>query len=194
MLRCAREEIAKHGIYAASLNEVARRAGGSKATITKLFGNKAGLFAAVMAETLDEALRGFVLEVVGAPESLEAALERVGVSLLSFYLQPESLSVYRAVVGSGRSSRELTKTFYESGHLRVVNEVAGVLRHFEKSSLRAGLDVEAEAGRFTHLIRSGFYERALLGLASPRPTRRELQETARAAVRVFLYGVTAPGR
>ena len=199
LLRCAREEIARNGIYAASLNEVARRAGGSKATITKLFGNKAGLFAAVVEQAMEEALQGFSLEAtVGAGGSLDKSLEeslvRVSTSLLSFYLQPEALAVYRAAVGFGKSSRELTRTFYVSGHLGVVRKVAGVLRGFEHRGLRSGLDFEAEAGRLSHLIRSGLHERALLGLLAKKPSRCEIEQAARESVLLFLHGVAATPR
>lgn len=190
LLRCAREEIARHGLYAASLNAVARRAGGSKSTIAKLFGNKAGLFAAVMAETLEVVLRDFRLPTTAAiGGDLEQALTRAAGSLLSFYLQPESLAVYRAVVGSGRASRTLTRTFYEAGHLRLVREVAAMLERLGAGAFRPGLDLEAEAGRFTHLIRSGAYERVLLDLSTKPPTTRELEATARAAAQLFLHGV-----
>ena len=46
----AEDEIARHGIAAASLRQVAERAGVSHTAVGKCFGDKAGLLAAVAAE------------------------------------------------------------------------------------------------------------------------------------------------
>jgi AcrR family transcriptional regulator len=190
LLKHARAEIAKHGVHGASLNEIARRAGGSKATIVKLFGNKQGLFSAVLGDTLDGFLGDLEAAVRAEPgASLEATLTALGRRLLRLYLMPEALATYRLLVSAGRAPSELTRTFYEAGHLRVVAAVAALLEPWRGRGIDASVDLAAEAGRFTHLLRSGLYERALLGLAKARASDPAIEAIARESARVLVRGI-----
>lgn len=195
LLKHARAEIAKHGIHGASLNEIARRAGGSKATIVKLFGNKQGLFSAVLGDTLDGFVGDLESAVRAEPDaSLEATLTALGRRLLALYLMPEALATYRLLVNAGRAPSDLTRTFYEAGHLRVVASVASILERWRGRGVGTDVDLDAEAGRFTHLLRSGLYEQALLGLVKVRANDPAIEATARAAARVLVQGIGAGSR
>lgn len=195
LLKHARAEIAKHGIHGASLNEVARRAGGSKATIVKLFGNKNGLFSAVITETVDALVRDFDAESRARPDaSVEHVLADLGGRILRLYLMPEALATYRMLVGNVRAPGDLARTFYETGHMKVVRTVATVLARECDGRLRKDVDLEAEAGRFTHALRSGLYERSLLGLTKGKPSGAAIDAVARDSARALLRGLLAASR
>ncbi|MFT4052448.1 MAG: TetR family transcriptional regulator [Microbacterium sp.] len=64
LLRAARTEFAEHGLAGARTDRIAALAGINKQRIYAYFGNKEGLFAAVIASALDE-----LLDIVPLPQS-----------------------------------------------------------------------------------------------------------------------------
>jgi AcrR family transcriptional regulator len=187
MLRHAAELLAERGYSRLSLNAVVQRAGGSKASIAKFFGGKAGLVAAVMQETA----RNFVarlgrLEVHDDPQS---GLVRLGCAVLGFYLQPGALMAYRAIIGEGHRERDMAAAFYGTAHGAVVDAVAARLRRWQEAGRLHVDDAHAEADRFTHLLRSGLYEQTLLGLRERAPAPSDIEAAVIPAVRDFLHGV-----
>ncbi|HUD94714.1 TetR/AcrR family transcriptional regulator C-terminal domain-containing protein [Sphingobium sp.] len=187
LIHHAREQVAMHGIQNASLNDIIRLAGGSKATVVKYFGNKAGLFAAAMAATARETMAGLTLDT-GGEDRLEPALHSLLRGLLTFYLRPDSLAVYRGVVASADASDGLGDSFYREAHLLVVEEVATFLSKWVGRGIRADIDLHDSAGRLTHMIRSDLYERRLLGLI-PLPDETAIARQARITTALFLEGV-----
>lgn len=185
ILHHAREMLVREGYFNTSLNRIIHRAGGSKAGITRYFGDKAGLVAAVLEEVTGEFVVGLAgRSFSGAPEP---ALRRIGAAVLRFYLRPDALSVYRSVVGEGFRHRRLGEIFYRAAHGAVVRAVAARLAFWhERGQIRSD-DPLRDADRFLHALRSGPYEQALLGLRSS-VSRREIDDTVLAAVRGFLNG------
>lgn len=186
ILRCAARLFRRQGYAQVSLNAVIRLAGGSKASITRFFGSKAGLFAAVMEQVTAEFVARLDQTVVrGAPEP---GLNRLGAAILGFYLQPAALMTYRAVVGEGHRHHEMAAGFYRAAHGGVVAAVAAHLQRWREQGLLQLEDPTADADRFTHILRSGLYERVLLGLHPSPPTVREIEAAVRPAVRTYLRG------
>jgi AcrR family transcriptional regulator len=187
ILQFAAAQFRRHGYAQASLNSIVRQAGGSKASITKYFGNKAGLFAAVMGQVTQEFVaRLDQTDFRGTPM---AGLNRLGIAILSFYLEPAALMTYRGIVGEGHRHQEMAAGFYRAGHGGVVAAVAAHLQRWHNESLLQSEDPEADADRFTHILRGGLYEQTLLGLHPHTPTTREIEAAVRPAVRTFLRGL-----
>lgn len=65
LLRAGREEFAEHGLAGARTDRIATLAGINKQRIYAYFGNKEGLFSAVIADALDELLEVIPLPRVG---------------------------------------------------------------------------------------------------------------------------------
>lgn len=89
LLRAARAEFAEHGLAGARTDRIAARAGINKQRIYAYFASKAGLFAAVVAEALNE-----LLEIVPLPEhgsSAERMSEYVAAVAAYHRRQPELL-------------------------------------------------------------------------------------------------------
>jgi AcrR family transcriptional regulator len=89
LIHHADEQMVAHGIQHASLNEILRLAGGSKATVVKYFGGKAGLFAAAMARAAQGVIAELALDTEGK-DDLKPALASL-LSGVAFYLRPDAL-------------------------------------------------------------------------------------------------------
>jgi len=111
-VKCAEDEIARHGIAAAS--QVADRAGVSHTAIGKRFGDKAGLFAAVAAE-------GFRL-LGDALQSAGADMRAMGRAYVAFAVERPALfavmfqpAVYRADDAAVVAARAHTTALLRAG-------------------------------------------------------------------------------
>ena len=178
--------LAERGYSGFSLNVLVRRAGGSKASIAKFFGSKAGLIATVMQETA----RAFAAHVgrLAVDDDPQADLVRLGCAVLGFFLMPGALMAYRAVVGEGHREREMAAAFYRTARVAVVDAVAARLQHWQAAGRLQLADVHAAADRLTHLLRSGLHEQTLLGLRARPPGAKEIEASVVPAVREFLRG------
>ncbi|MCC7462832.1 MAG: TetR/AcrR family transcriptional regulator [Gammaproteobacteria bacterium] len=187
MLEVARDLFARHGYDSTSIDAVLQRSGGSKATLRKYFGGKAGLLAAV----LDRHAGARVAEAelaAGEAADPEAALQAFGRRILQFYLQPDSLNVYRSVIAEGYRHAVLARGLYHGGHQRIVAALAGHLRQWTEAGRVRSHEPEADAERFLALLRSGLHERGLLGLQKEFTTA-ELRTHLAGTVRIFLHGI-----
>ncbi|TAK53133.1 MAG: hypothetical protein EPO25_11590, partial [Gammaproteobacteria bacterium] len=89
----------------------------------------------------------------------------------------------------GHRHHEMAAGFYRAAHGGVVAAVAAHLQRWHEQGLLQLEDPTTDADRFTHILRSGLYERVLLGLHPSRPTQREIEAAVRPAVRTFLRGL-----
>jgi TetR/AcrR family transcriptional repressor of mexJK operon len=178
--------LAERGYSGFSLNVLVRRAGGSKASIAKFFGNKAGLISTVMQETA----QAFAARVarLAVDDDPEADLVRLSRAILGFFLLPGALMAYRAVVGEGHRERDMAAAFYRAARVAVVDAVAARLQHWQAAGRLQLADVQAAADRLTHLLRAGLHEQTLLGLRARPPGPKEIEASVVPAVQEFLRG------
>lgn len=177
------------GVDRFSVNEVLRLAGGSKATLVKYFGDRSGLIAAVIGAEAADAVAALRLDA-GTALPLDEALAGALAGVLEFYLQPGSITLYRAVVGSADAAA--SQGFYAQGHGHLVAAVAGVLEARKGIAVRADLDSAVVADQLLHMVRAGPFERLLLGLPEPLPTPHGIAAQARAVVALVLPGLAPP--
>jgi len=176
----------KQGYEHTTLADILARSGGSKATLRKYFGNKAGLFAAVVTAATER-----FVQTLDEPDSLAppaCALLEIGVAILKFYLQPQALAAYRGVVGSGYHEHAMARAFYEKGHALVRERVATRLRLWHTMGLLTSADSDRDADCLLHLLRAGVYEQSLIGLRQST-SNASINATVRRAVEIFLHGV-----
>ncbi|NLR71942.1 TetR/AcrR family transcriptional regulator [Novosphingobium sp. ERN07] len=166
MVAHARAQIMAVGVDRFSVNEVLRRAGGSKATLAKYFGDRNGLIAAAIREEALGAMAALNLDSdESRAEPLDGALARALAGVLRFYLSAGSLALYRAVISAAPSGAGGAEAFYAHGHRVIVDAIAGLLAARQPLQVRAELDCADAADQLLHAIRAGLYERALLGMA-----------------------------
>ena len=178
----------RRGYHQPSLAAILARSGGSKATLRKYFGNKAGLLAAVLT---DEAARCVLrADRAAGSTSVCGALRGFARVVLEFYCRPDSLLVYRAVVAETAIQPEVGRSCHRSGHLTFVNALASHLRLWQRRGALKLFDAEADADRFLHLLRAGPHDRALLGV-STGVSRVAIRDHVNACVRIFMRGLAA---
>jgi len=129
-----REEIAtiadrvflERGFTETTMQLVAARAGASKETLYRHFGNKEELFAEIVRRRSARITGGQdgELDMNGTPREVLGSL---GLNLLLFLTRADSLSFYRIMVAEAARVPDLGRIFYAQGPARVLGEVARYL-------------------------------------------------------------------
>ncbi|MEC7762070.1 MAG: TetR/AcrR family transcriptional regulator [Pseudomonadota bacterium] len=187
ILRAATDLFLEKGYGGTSIDDVIAVAGGSKATVAKYFGNKAGLFEAAVMNAAQGAL--IDLPPVDTHDDIEAAMTDYGIRVLTFYLDGPSLLIYRSLIVNAGGDPTAAQALYQKGHGYLVDQLATLLSRFSAAGDIACPDPAGEAQRFLHLIRAGLYEETLLGLRDGG-SADEIRDTIVPAVAIFLTGLS----
>ncbi|MBR1245603.1 TetR/AcrR family transcriptional regulator [Bradyrhizobium sp. AUGA SZCCT0169] len=191
LLRAAAEVFFEQGYAATSIDAIIERAGGSKRNIYNEFGNKQGLFSAIVKENADRVLSTLVIEQTEGHD-LRATLTAFGQHLMGVYMSPTLIGIYRIAVTEANRFPDLVKSFYEQGPGRATSRLAEVLEAANKRGEIRTDDCSRMAGHFVGMIRDNLHLQVVLGLRAA-PSDREIQAAVGSAVEVFLNGVR-PGR
>lgn len=117
-LDAAADVFLEQGYEAASVNEVVRRAGGSLATLYAQFGNKDGLFQAVI-EDITERYSEAIIDAADTDLPLEQGLQQIGEQFLGSILRPRAIAFTRVMIGEGRKIPDMMERWILSGPERV---------------------------------------------------------------------------
>jgi AcrR family transcriptional regulator len=187
LLQAAAEVFFEQGFVATSIGAIIERAGGSKRNIYSEFGNKEGLFSAIVTNTADRALSTLAIEQIEGRD-LQETLTAFGRQLMAIYMSPTLIGVYRIAVTEANRFPDLVKSFYEQGPGRAASQLAEVLEGAkERGEIRAD-DCLRVAGHFVGMIRDNLHLQVVLGLRPP-PSEQEVREAVASAVEIFLNGV-----
>lgn len=189
ILDAAAEVFFEQGYAAASIDAVIERIGGSKRNIYAMFGNKEGLFIALVRENAEQL---FDPLAIGGPahKDLRETLTEFAIRLLNIFMSRRMAGVYRVVVSEAARLPDLAASFYRNGPDRGADWVADILRD---ASLRGEIHVEdpkLAAQRFLGILRGNLYMEVVLDLRKPLEAD-EIASTAVSAVDLFLNGVKA---
>jgi len=191
LLRAAAEVFFEQGYAATSIDAIIERAGGSKRNIYNEFGNKQGLFSAIVKENADKVLSTLVLEQIEGHD-LRATLTAFGQHLMGVYMSPTLIGIYRIAVTEATRFPDLVKSFYEQGPGRAASRLAEVLEVANQRGEIRTDDCLRLAGHFVGMIRDNLHLQVVLGLRTA-PSDEEARAAVGSAVEVFLNGVR-PGR
>lgn len=187
LLEAAAEVFFEQGYAAASIDAIIERAGGSKRNIYSEFGNKQGLFAAIVTGNADEALSRLPIDNIENRDIAET-LTVFGRHLLRIYMSPTVVGIYRLAVTEANRFPDLAKAFYEQGPGRTTGRLAQILEEAQKrDEIRMG-DCRQLADRFIGMIRDNLHLQVVLGLRLP-PSENEADEAVGSAVDLFLNGI-----
>jgi AcrR family transcriptional regulator len=187
LLRAAAEVFFEQGYAATSIDAIIERAGGSKRNIYNEFGNKQGLFSAIVTENADKILATLVIEDIEGRD-LRETLTAFGRHLMDVSMSPVLIGIYRIAVTEANRFPDLVTSFYEQGPGRAASRLAEVLEGAkERGDIRTDDCVRA-ASHFVGMIRDNLHLQVVLGLRPP-PSDAEAQEAVDSAVEVFLNGV-----
>lgn len=114
ILAVATELFLEKGFSAASTTELIRRTGGSKSTIYSYFGDKAGLFTAVVDELLVDSV-SLLGSLDLAELNVRDALIEIAEQYLKVVLSERYIGLMRIVIAEVNRFPEIGKAFYERG-------------------------------------------------------------------------------
>ena len=173
-----------HGFGECRMDDVAKAACVSKATLYAIFTSKADLFAAIVQREGTQH-KAFALPTQVTRGAIENVLTDYGAHLLELLLSPGTIAAYRSIAMEASRSPELGRIFYSNGPQRILDH----LQQFMAMAMRAGVLREAPprvaAVQFVELIRGDLHTRCLMGVQR-EVTTAEKRDTNRQGVATFL--------
>jgi TetR/AcrR family transcriptional regulator, mexJK operon transcriptional repressor len=189
----ARGVFMRDGFEGASVDDIAREAGVSKATLYSYFPDKRLLFIEVArAECARQTMEAEAL--IGDMHDPATVLTVAGNKLIEFFLSPFFLRVYRVCVAESDRFPEIGRAFFASGAALARERL---VKYFNEAEACCDLlvpDKELAADQFMELCKADVFPRALFGVGDVA-TAAERTRIVKGAVTMFLaqYGV-APDR
>ncbi len=179
------EVLADRGYRDTTMLEVAKRASASKETLYAWFGNKRGLFEAVIRRNA-EAVQSALAEQLAADAPTECVLTAFGRALLTLLLGDSAVAINRAAISEARSDPALADSLAQAGRGATLPAFVGFLeRQRERGLLSLGAADEA-AEQFLGLLVGDLQVRRLLGLL-PVPQEVEIAARANRAATAFMH-------
>lgn len=190
VLEGARIVFMRDGFEGASVDDIAREANVSKATLYSYFPDKRLLFMEVAkSECRRQADEGVELIDLSAPPAvvLTAAARRI----VEFTTSEFGMQVFRICVAECDRFPELGQAFYQSGPLLVRQRLVA---YFRNAVAQGTLDIEdfdLAADQFAELLKADIHNRLVFGMASCCAVR-DRERIITGAVQMFMarYGVT----
>jgi len=180
----AREVFLSQGFDAASMGEIARKAGVSKGTLYVYFDSKEQLFEAIaLEECLSQAEQVFSLDP--ADHDAEAVLTRLGCAYIRFLCRPMAMPPLRTVISISERMPEIGRRFYEAGPAKGVATLARYLEQQVAAGVLAIDDCEIAAAQFLDSCQSTVFKPLLFSFGDP-PTNERIDYVVGTAVRTFL--------
>jgi len=187
LLQTAQEVFLERGYEGASIEEIVRRVGGSKASLYSYFGSKEGLFFEILIAQTEAFMNELRVPLV-ADVNLEKTLRRIGTTFLKVMLDDRRCGLFRIMIAeASRLPREMVQQFFDNGPHRGRKAMSHYLNlQRDAGRLRLG-DGQRAASQFFELIKGQPHSRLLLGL-TPFPAGSSLEAHVDSAVNLFLYG------
>lgn len=184
VLEGARTVFMRDGFEGASVDDIVREAGVSKATLYSYFPDKRLLFIEV-AKIECAAQSDAAIAQVEASGDLREALTKAATRMGRFFLSDVGMQVYRIVVAESQRFPEIGREFYETGPARVRE----ILKAFLQKGVDAGKlqidDLDLAADQFPELCKAGLHLQMALGLREA-PSAAEIDRVVAGAVEMFL--------
>lgn len=191
-LEAAQEVFLEQGFEAANMSEIVRRAGGSLATLYAQFGDKEGIFLAMLETRMKEVTATLEVELQ-AHTPVEEGLRRIGRQFAGKLVQPNSLELYRLIVGMAKKYPDLAATFMKLGPEKVRTGLAAYLQdRADAGEIPQSDQFETLGSLFLDMVRSPLQSRALLD-PGIRPTEDDVHASVDRAVGIFLHGLSGKG-
>jgi AcrR family transcriptional regulator len=185
----ARAVFLAQGFDAASMGEIARKAGVSKGTLYVYFDNKEELFEAIVHEQCQVQAEG-LFDFDPTDADVESVLMRLGINFVRFLCEPGKASPLRTVIAIADRMPEIGKKFYESGPACGIARLAGYIKAQVDAGVLAVDDCEVAAAQFLDACQSTLFKPVLFNFAPP-PSPKRIAHVVRIAVRTFLAAYRA---
>lgn len=163
VLQGARDVFMRDGFEGASVDDIARAAGVSKATLYSYFPDKRLLFSEVARVECDRQASA-ALAVIDVSAPVDVALRAAADRLVRFFLSDFGQQVYRICVAEGYRFPELGARFYASGPALLRERLGVVLRAYVARGDLVIADMDMATSQFGELCKSDLFVRRLCGV------------------------------
>ena len=185
----ARTVFLRDGFERASVDDIAREAGVSKATLYAYFPDKRLLFMEIAtAECRRQADEAEALIDLNAP--VAQMLRLAGEKITSFMMSDLGQRIFRIAVAESENFPAFAHDFYHSGPLLIRHRLSQYLRRAIDRGELAIDDVDLAADQFSQLCKADLHDRMIFG-AQPCCTPQDAARIIDGAVSMFMarYGV-----
>jgi AcrR family transcriptional regulator len=180
----AREVFLRDGFEGASVDDIARVAGVSKATLYSYFSDKRVLFQEV-ARNEFEVIAERATQSIDRNAPARQVLTQAAFAIISYNTSPMGISFYRMCLAEAERFPDIGKAYYESGPAVAHREISAFL---EEAHARGELQIDdplRAAKVFLSLCRSDLHIRLLLAVTD-QAKMNEVNEIVKDSVEVFL--------
>jgi TetR/AcrR family transcriptional repressor of mexJK operon len=188
LMAAAADVFIEQGFDKASLQEISKRAGASKATLYGKYPNKEALFTAVLKHRMELIAEQMAMDNIDTTEPLEVSLTRFGTGLLAVVLSDAQVELIRTISTVAARFPQLGEQFYRSGTSFGIRTLSGYLRSKqERGELVDDEAPELQAQQFITLTIDTLLYRKLLGIVGRHSHQDQVAQVSR-AVTMFLRG------
>lgn len=189
VLEGARQVFMSDGFEGASVDEIARVAGVSKATLYSYFPDKRLLFMEV-ARTECLRMSEQAIDQIDQAGPPREVLTQVARHVVPFVVSPFAQQVFRICLAEAERFPELGREFYAAGPEQGKAHIRDYLAHAVTRGELAIDDTDLAAEQFSELCKVRLWARAVFGIQSEF-TQAEIDDVVQSAVDMFLarYGV-----
>lgn len=184
----ARQVFLSDGFEGASVDDIAKAAGVSKATLYSYFPDKRILFMEVArTECLRQA--DMAIETIDTTAPIQQILTQIAHEMVDFITSRFGKRIFRICVGESERFPELGRQFYESGPSLVRGKLVEVFKDAMARGELAIEDVTLAADQFHELCKADLFPRMVFNL-TPEFTAAEKKRVVDGAVDMFMarYG------
>jgi AcrR family transcriptional regulator len=167
------------------VDQIAARAGVSKATVYNHFHDKKALFIAAVVENCDRFREDLARRTADPSGDVEAVLREIGMHLMTASLAPAAVSLYRQAIAEAERMPEIGRLVFERGTLALQDFVASHLRRWNAEGALRIDDPRSAAIAFVALCQGDLVIRTRLGVLE-QPVDIQIRETVDRAVSIFV--------
>ncbi len=192
ILAAARRLFIEKGFEKTTLSDIIAVAGGSRATLYEHFGDKEGLFRAIMEEDNAMILSGLAPAQADDRVTPEAGLTAFALHLVKALLNEETTGTVRILISEGDRVPDIAEAFFRIGPENAIRRLAEYLQRLTDNGTLQIEDPAVAAQAFLGMVTGNLLVRRLI-LPQSAPAIPDLDRYVRQAVRLFLNGARASG-
>jgi AcrR family transcriptional regulator len=179
------------GFDVASMDDIAKAAGVSKATLYVYFADKTQLFSAMIAAQRADQYAGFA-EHLAAPGDVRTVLTGFGRALAISASSEWSLRINRIVLGVAERMPDVGREFFETGPMQLAETLAAYLEQQQSAGALRMHHTFFAAVQFIELCQAALVRPRLYRAITTPPGEDEINRIVAGAVYVFMaaYGRT----
>jgi AcrR family transcriptional regulator len=182
----ARKQFAGTGFASTSMDSVARAAGVSTKTLYRLFPNKAALFEGMVSERIETFVSLVKLRACDGRD-VEPALAEALLACGELMLDGDVIALQRVVAGESDKFPDIAETFFT----KAITPTQGALARWLRVQIKRGTiavdDADIAAGMLLGMLALQPLRAAMFGHRPP-PSRKEIEQRAKACAALFLRG------